>query len=115
MNQNARSRLGERVNYEVGYRRPPVHSRFQRGRSGNPRGRPRRLMPTANDLFSQELPNGGRKRQGGKVTKMPLIQALFRAYMASAAKGSGQPCLTRDAGAYSRPLEISRIPSQQAS
>jgi Family of unknown function (DUF5681) len=25
----------------VGYRRPPRHSRFQPGQSGNPRGRPR--------------------------------------------------------------------------
>jgi hypothetical protein len=26
--------------YEVGYRKPPLHSRFERGQSGNPRGRP---------------------------------------------------------------------------
>ncbi|MES2896053.1 MAG: DUF5681 domain-containing protein [Pseudomonadota bacterium] len=26
---------------EIGYKRPPRHSRFQKGRSGNPRGRPR--------------------------------------------------------------------------
>lgn len=28
--------------YTVGYKRPPVHTRFQRGQSGNPGGRPRR-------------------------------------------------------------------------
>src|SRR6516162_11265691 len=27
-------------NYEVGYGRPPRHTRFEPGRSGNPRGRP---------------------------------------------------------------------------
>jgi hypothetical protein len=27
--------------YEVGYGKPPRHTRFQKGRSGNPRGRPR--------------------------------------------------------------------------
>jgi hypothetical protein len=29
-------------NYKVGYARPPEHSRFKPGRSGNPKGRPRR-------------------------------------------------------------------------
>jgi hypothetical protein len=27
--------------YQVGYRKPPRHSRFRRGQSGNPRGRPK--------------------------------------------------------------------------
>src|SRR5260370_34065025 len=26
--------------YEVGYRKPPGHTRFKKGRSGNPKGRP---------------------------------------------------------------------------
>lgn len=26
--------------YDVGYRKPPSKTRFQKGRSGNPRGRP---------------------------------------------------------------------------
>ena len=29
-------------NYEVGYGKPPKHSRFKKGQSGNPSGRPRR-------------------------------------------------------------------------
>jgi hypothetical protein len=27
--------------YEVGYGKPPVHSRFQKGQSGNPKGKPK--------------------------------------------------------------------------
>lgn len=32
---------GEARDYDVGYRRPPASTRFRKGRSGNPRGRPR--------------------------------------------------------------------------
>src|SRR5205823_6157875 len=28
--------------YQVGYRKPPQHSRFKNGQSGNPKGRPKR-------------------------------------------------------------------------
>jgi hypothetical protein len=29
-------------NYQVGYKRPPQNTRFQKGRSGNPKGRPKK-------------------------------------------------------------------------
>ena len=34
--------------YQVGYGKPPRHTRFKRGQSGNPRGRPREAknLPT---------------------------------------------------------------------
>ena len=38
----------------VGYRNPPEHSRFQKGRSRNPKGRPKREETYA-DLFRKEL------------------------------------------------------------
>jgi hypothetical protein len=35
---------GTKGNYEMGYGKPPVHSRFKKGPSGNPRGpRPKSL------------------------------------------------------------------------
>lgn len=42
----SRSRVrGARAPYEVGYRRPPVASRFKKGFSGNPGGRPKSRAP----------------------------------------------------------------------
>ena len=45
---------GETQDYEVGYRRPPRHSRFKPGQSGNPRGRPNRSK-NINTLMQEEL------------------------------------------------------------
>ena len=43
-------------NYAVGYGRPPSHSRFRKGVSGNPRGRPRGMTAArANRLACKKL------------------------------------------------------------
>ena len=34
----------EKPDYKVGYKKPPLHTRSQKGQSGNPRGRPRGSM-----------------------------------------------------------------------
>jgi hypothetical protein len=36
--------------YEVGYRRPPKHSQYRKGQSGNPGGRPKRRQREASDF-----------------------------------------------------------------
>jgi hypothetical protein len=76
--------------YEVGYRRTPIHSRFQKGRSGNPGGRPRGMsVVRANTLVLKEAYRPVTVREGDKVVKMPAIQAVLRSQTSLAAKGNG--------------------------
>jgi hypothetical protein len=74
--------------YRVGYGRPPEHSRFKKGQSGNPSGR-RRYTQTgrARQLMSQELFRRVPVREGDKVRHMPAVQALVRSLIVQAIKG----------------------------
>jgi Family of unknown function (DUF5681) len=73
--------------FEVGYGKPPVHTRFKRGQSGNPRGRPpgaKNLATLLNEALNELVvisENGGRKR----ISKR---QAAFKRLVNEAAKGN---------------------------
>src|SRR5215211_6054673 len=77
--------------YEVGFGKPPAHSRFRKGQSGNPSGRPRRQHDTqrAKTIALQEAYRLVPIREGDQVRKIPAIQAVHRAQVALAAKGNG--------------------------
>jgi hypothetical protein len=90
--------------YEVGYGRPPVHTRFKAGQSGNPRGRrrkPRALVSTkiggqpgigfedrVKSLALEEAYRPITVREGDRVERIPLIQAILRKLGVAAVKGN---------------------------
>ena len=75
---------------QVGYGRPPPHSRFRKGQSGNPGGRPRGM--TAGRAKAMALTEAYRLvsvKSGDKTIKLPALQVILRGQIALAAKGNG--------------------------
>ena len=76
--------------YAVGYCKPPVHTRFRKGVSGNPRGGSRaQTAARARALELKEAYRLVRVREGDKVMSLPAIQAVMRSQIALAVKGNG--------------------------
>ncbi|WP_339718532.1 DUF5681 domain-containing protein [uncultured Maritimibacter sp.] len=83
------------ADYEVGYGKPPVASRFAKGQSGNPKGRPRGAKskrPALNeerlkDIILDEAYRDITVRDGGRSVTVPMAQAIVRAMAVNAAKG----------------------------
>lgn len=77
--------------YKVGYKKPPERTRFKKGQSGNPKGRP---LGSKNmhgnrleNIVMQEVYRLIPVNEGGKQARMPLLQAMMRSMGISALKG----------------------------
>ncbi len=75
--------------YEVGYGRPPSHSRFQQGRSGNPKGRPKGARNLATDL-AEELGEVIEIRENGTVRRISKQRAMLKSLAAQTLKGNAR-------------------------
>ena len=76
----------EDEDFKVGYKRPPMHSRFKPGVSGNPSGR-RKGSPNLKTLFDKILAEEISLREGQTVRKVTKAEAVIRGLIVGALKG----------------------------
>jgi Family of unknown function (DUF5681) len=95
------------ASYEVGYRKPPRHTQFQKGQSGNPGGRPRRSPAgRLEELALYEAYRTTIVTEDGHAMPMSVIQAVLRRQLENAAGGNVRA--QRDVLAMIRDIELVR-------
>jgi hypothetical protein len=73
----------------VGYRKPPKGTRFTKGKSGNPKGRPKGVK-NLKTYLSEELNEVVTVHEGAKVLKMTKGRALIKTLLARSLKGDAR-------------------------
>ena len=76
------------ADYEVGYKKPPLHSRFKPGNRVNPNGRRgKRERPTEAEIVHEILTQPLSFRDGGKSKRASRIELMIKSFGAAALKG----------------------------
>jgi hypothetical protein len=73
--------------YEVGYKKPPLHSRFKAGNRANPRGRGKRKKLTEAEILKNVMNFPAEFRERGKSKRAPRIDLMVKRYGAAVRKG----------------------------
>jgi hypothetical protein len=71
---------------EVGYKKPPKHSQFKKGQSGNPRGQSRAARSSAT-VFREALGEKVAVTENGRRRKITKREAMFKQLVNRAAQG----------------------------
>ena len=79
--------------YEIGYKRPPKSGQFKKGRSGNPKGRPKGSNNFLT-LLEQELGQSIVVNENGRKKTITRLQAMVKRMVAGALQGEHRSLLT---------------------
>ena len=80
------TRPGANSNNQVGYGRPPAGSRFKKGTSGNPRGRPKHSK-NMKTIIREALTAPVTVREGERTRRVPKIEGIVLRQVEAALKG----------------------------
>ena len=72
-------------NHPVGFRSPPLHTRFKKGHSGNPHGRPKKREELSS-IMESELQKKINIREGEKTLRITKKTALVKSVIARGIK-----------------------------
>ena len=73
--------------YKVGYKKPPLHTRFKPGQSGNPSGLAK-IPSTFREMFLKELYRKVPAMENGKPVKKSKLELFAEAMITAGIKGT---------------------------
>lgn len=96
--------MARKKDYEVGYGKPPKHTQFKKGKSGNPNGKPRKV-PTHAEIVERELDKRITITEDGKQRRVTKREVMHKSTIQKAMKGDLKAVrLVMELDAASRPI-----------
>lgn len=81
--------MAKKSEYTVGYGKPPKSGQFQKGQSGNPKGRPKgrkAIMTIAEDVLRKKIT----VKEGGKTKRICKVEGVFSQVTNDALRGDAR-------------------------
>ncbi len=78
--------MADQNEYEVGYKKPPQHTRWKVGQSGNPKGRPKKIKEFEK-LLDIELSKEITITEGGQTVRVSKRELILKTLVHDAVKG----------------------------
>lgn len=79
--------MDDQPQYEVGYQKPPKHTQWKAGQSGNPNGRPKKIKDFEK-LIDIELSKELRITEGGQKVTLTKREVIIKTLINDALKGN---------------------------